>query len=854
MTRCAAITTITVISSVIVFIVKFVARSGDPYDLIVLDPVQYQHHQSKNSHTANQRCSTIQCDRHQMSCYFGQLWKHSNDTLFLYVPNLTLSERSALSALLINPGIGSPAGQYYLDDWSFMQDLSDSDMETDLASHWETILLARRALRLEIESHPNGRFTPIYLATCDRIPSKSLQYQKIDGLSILLNPLWPQNYFRLVYAAAAAIYSIEKYGFRLENLKSNLFLLDDHIWAPSFFDLGLSGILGFMTTDPERFYIWSETLGKDCIFSQVVIGISRDAIIEENTRTIDISFKREKRSSFIKVANHLAKSKLNSKCDSILVLERKGTLRKIINLHALVHELSLLTDSKVLKVVMEDYPLSQQIKLASSSKVLIGAHGAGLTNMIFMPAGSLIVELFPFGFEKQIYRNLAETLGHRYISWVAPRVTNSRSTHEGCSKNMERNVDWASQVSKDFWRNQFITVDIADFVGHLKPQFDLEQYFKEQYLIYMPWEQFNNQLIAFKSACAIAHFTNRTLVIPPFGYRKSSIDESTIQWHGNGLRVYDPLHYEWQPITRYFDHEALKRLPCKTIPLETFRCLNGKKPLRTILLRNLGFSKGITRRQIEQYYFWIAGIDYNDIKPLSSSYLIFLKNPREVDKLFSRFSQEPVLAIGVAFWLYTFGKTLDYPLTRFHDMMDDPTYRSITSGVAFHPDLRELGKKLMAHFKCTMTIHWRRGDYRKKCLHGNSREMTELMMKSCYQTIGSLYRYIRRKRVSPFGKIQIFIATNEGEKVDIFNQIQRHSPHKIISLQMLIRRGKISCYRNQCRKSWCLSLYHLNELDLAILDKIICINSQWFIGNYYSSFSRTISDQRDLRGAKSTFF
>jgi len=64
---------------------------------------------------------------------------------------------------------------------------------------------------------------------------------------------------------------------------------------------------------------------------------------------------------------------------------------------------------------MEDLSFGRQVKLMQDKKVLLGTHGAGLTNMLFLPAGSAIVEIRKEGdFHNNCFFSLASTLGHRY--------------------------------------------------------------------------------------------------------------------------------------------------------------------------------------------------------------------------------------------------------------------------------------------------------------------------------------------------------------------------------------------------------------------------------------------------------
>ena len=58
----------------------------------------------------------------------------------------------------------------------------------------------------------------------------------------------------------------------------------------------------------------------------------------------------------------------------------------------------------------------EQIVLHSHAKILVGQHGAGLTNMIWMPAGAYVIEILPPmpAEARNIFEHLASTLGLHY--------------------------------------------------------------------------------------------------------------------------------------------------------------------------------------------------------------------------------------------------------------------------------------------------------------------------------------------------------------------------------------------------------------------------------------------------------
>lgn len=56
----------------------------------------------------------------------------------------------------------------------------------------------------------------------------------------------------------------------------------------------------------------------------------------------------------------------------------------------------------------ENYALYEQIRLMQETRFLIGMHGAGLTNILFMPSGSRVMELrFPGDHQNNCYYSLA---------------------------------------------------------------------------------------------------------------------------------------------------------------------------------------------------------------------------------------------------------------------------------------------------------------------------------------------------------------------------------------------------------------------------------------------------------------
>jgi capsular polysaccharide biosynthesis protein len=112
----------------------------------------------------------------------------------------------------------------------------------------------------------------------------------------------------------------------------------------------------------------------------------------------------------------------------IYVSRAKANKRQIINETGLVNTIEKLGYQAAF---MEDLSFIRQIKLMQGTKVLLGAHGAGLTNMLFMPAGSVVVEIRKEGdSHNNCFYSLASALGHRYYYVIAKSSSRKANRYE----------------------------------------------------------------------------------------------------------------------------------------------------------------------------------------------------------------------------------------------------------------------------------------------------------------------------------------------------------------------------------------------------------------------------------------
>lgn len=110
--------------------------------------------------------------------------------------------------------------------------------------------------------------------------------------------------------------------------------------------------------------------------------------------------------------------------EKIYISRKKAPSRRVYN----EEELERLLNKVGFRIVdNEDYNFFDQISIYSKAKYLVSIHGAGLTNMIWMPKNSTILEMHKKKTNKKdrhslVYWYLADTLGHKYYHQICDPV------------------------------------------------------------------------------------------------------------------------------------------------------------------------------------------------------------------------------------------------------------------------------------------------------------------------------------------------------------------------------------------------------------------------------------------------
>jgi len=113
-------------------------------------------------------------------------------------------------------------------------------------------------------------------------------------------------------------------------------------------------------------------------------------------------------------------------CAQRIFIDRSDAkYRRLLNLSEFA---GILEEYGFTAIQLERYTFAEQVHLFARAEVIIGAHGAGLTNIVFCAQRAKVVEIFPTGFAKarSVYQQISAIVGldYRYMygNWVSEDV------------------------------------------------------------------------------------------------------------------------------------------------------------------------------------------------------------------------------------------------------------------------------------------------------------------------------------------------------------------------------------------------------------------------------------------------
>ncbi|CAF1017203.1 unnamed protein product [Brachionus calyciflorus] len=144
----------------------------------------------------------------------------------------------------------------------------------------------------------------------------------------------------------------------------------------------------------------------------------------------------------------------------VVIVKRKNRL--IVNQNELEEFLKQkFGEYNVDVVYFEELSFIQQVEKVTKAKLLIGVHGAGLTNSIFLPTLSTVIEITPPHFHYPLYERISIQSGHIFFRFVTQYHP---SIHQNNSYLNVNSIDCSYNIScLVFWRESPIFVNITKF-------------------------------------------------------------------------------------------------------------------------------------------------------------------------------------------------------------------------------------------------------------------------------------------------------------------------------------------------------------------------------------------------------
>ncbi|KAJ3110942.1 hypothetical protein HDU96_006138 [Phlyctochytrium bullatum] len=782
-----------------------VASDSSPADLILAESGPEASNPAK-------WLSKVTCNVVEKSCLINNLHVQ-NGSLNIYLQ--TYQEVAAVDNLVLSAGIG----------WG--------------SNHFRFVVVRRPDFRWSAEG-----FIPIYVHRGTPPPSSLMGMRVRSEPAIFFSILW-NNFFRTLYAGVAAWATLKQYN--LLFLNRYRFVLTDKGTKPTSF------VSLLQASTPYRLE-WLDGV-ENGIYKAAVLGLSRDMGVAELEYEAHFDPKAEFRNEAFRQFCSQVRSNLTHRRTwtggSTQLLWKRPTLSLIIRdgeTRQIVNEDDVIKALKALPVNFRSYrfaklPISEQIRIASESDILISMHGAALTHTLFMKEGSYVIELFPFRFRKSIFRNLAGINRVVYLSWQNHRESHTRYKHHTVLEHKMTNwtmdrierlpITWNNMDSKNFWRNQDTVVNLKELVATVKVALeDVRGKGDERFLVFAPWEQYNNQIVGFKSACAVAKMLGRTLVLPHIGHRSAAAENSTERQH---FAVND---YTWKAFEHYFDLEEALNLPCKFTTFDNFVSVNRRRSIGTLHYHHLG--NVTSEDQVRDYYRDVAKLPSDKLAWDLGVY--FHLDRDEILKLHGR-DPSRVLAMGTMFWYFDFGRKIRYPVTEFQDYMDDGVYRQITGSLVFSEKVRLVHRQAASQALLGddyIAVHIRRGDYAQKCAEDSDPASNRTAF-SCIQDDDQVSVFL--SETFPDCKHKpLYVMTNELSPRSRFQTLLQ-TWSRVLFLEDLLPANLVESLREP-----------LDPIETAMIEQLVGVHAAVFVGNMHSSFTRLIVEKRLLDGRASAYF
>ncbi|XP_050907904.1 xylan glycosyltransferase MUCI21-like [Lathyrus oleraceus] len=212
-------------------------------------------------------------------------------------------------------------------------------------------------------------------------------------------------------------------------------------------------------------------------FPSAVVGLIKHGPVTIDPKLLPypktlLDFHALLRSAYIKSNNTLSYPNNNDK-PRLTLVNRKGSSRVLLNQEEVIKLAEDIGFNVNVFDSSKDPSVANTYRLIHSSNVLLGVHGAGLTNLFFLKQGSVVVQIVPIGLEwpsKACYENPDEFLGLEYIGYKVNVNESSLSWEYGADSLMVKDPSTFAQGKWDkqkLYLKQNVKIDLFRFKKYL---------------------------------------------------------------------------------------------------------------------------------------------------------------------------------------------------------------------------------------------------------------------------------------------------------------------------------------------------------------------------------------------------
>jgi len=159
-----------------------------------------------------------------------------------------------------------------------------------------------------------------------------------------------------------------------------------------------------------------------------------------------------------------------------LMLIHRGHYRKFVNVPEVVTAAEKAGFEVVVTDPRFDVRVEELARAVNSFDVLLGVHGAGLTNAVFLPAGAVVIQVVPYGkLERMVRREFGEPVADMGLRYLEYSITAEESTllemlgpdHPVISDPDSVHRSGWDKVAEYYLGKQDVRIDVARFAPTL---------------------------------------------------------------------------------------------------------------------------------------------------------------------------------------------------------------------------------------------------------------------------------------------------------------------------------------------------------------------------------------------------